>query len=140
MNKSDVAAVLARLMDLFEVSTDSDLARALGVNRQTLASWKTRNSVPYSICITVSEEYGASLDWLLTGRGSKKLVADSISIEEQLSPRECCWIEVFRELPEEVQKNILRDAEKEKRLFELEREVQLLKETSSVKPERKNTG
>lgn len=72
-------------------------------------------------------------------------MADSNRDEESintdaLTNKERCWLEVFRELPEEVQKNILRDAEKEKRLFELEREVQRLKEASSAPPKQKNTG
>lgn len=69
MNKKAVDAVLLRLMSLFNVDNDSELARALNVNRQTLASWRKRDSVPYSICVNLSEERGISLDWLLTGKG-----------------------------------------------------------------------
>lgn len=142
MNKKGIDAVLSRLMAIYNVEKDSDLARKLNVNRQTLASWRVRDSVPYSICITVAEENDVSLDWLLTGKINNSGIgnAPDTASPDFLTQKERCWLEVFRELPEEVQKNILHDAEKEKRLFDLEREVLRLKEVSSAPPKQKNTG
>ncbi|HED2850975.1 TPA: helix-turn-helix domain-containing protein [Klebsiella oxytoca] len=125
MNKKDVDDVLMRLMALLDVKNDSELARALGVNRQTLASWRKRDSVPYSICITLSEEKGFSLDWLLTGRGSP--VMNDVSHEAiVISEEERNLLNAMNQLDPEVRKDLLRSAEEKQRLIELEKKVREL--------------
>jgi len=69
MNKIFSRGVLERLQTLLGVDNDSKLALALGVNRQTLGSWRTRDSVPYELCVSIAMERGVSLDWLLTEDG-----------------------------------------------------------------------
>ncbi|MGC5292015.1 helix-turn-helix domain-containing protein [Klebsiella pneumoniae] len=125
MNKKDVDDVLMRLMALLDVKNDSELARALRVNRQTLASWRKRDSVPYSICITLSEEKGFSLDWLLTGRGSP--VMNDVSHEAiVISEEERNLLNAMNQLDPEVRKDLLRSAEEKQRLIELEKKVREL--------------
>lgn len=139
MSNRNAVAVIARLKELLQVESDSALCEVINVSPQTLSSWKTRDKVPYAICVDYSQIADASLDWLLTGEGPMKKDF-SRPFMESITNQERCWIELFRDLPEETQKNILRDAEKEKRLLELEREVQLLKEASPAPPKQKNTG
>jgi hypothetical protein len=67
---SDCAAVLARIATLVDAKSDSSLARALNVNRQTLASWRLRGTVPYTAAIRFAQERGLSLDYVLLGRGA----------------------------------------------------------------------
>lgn len=62
------------------------------------------------------------------------------SAPEDVTSQERCWLELFRGLPEEVQKNILRDAEKEKRFLELEQEVRKLKGETANAEKQKKTG
>ncbi|EAM5969717.1 helix-turn-helix domain-containing protein [Salmonella enterica] len=139
MNKKSVNAVLARLMEVFKVNNDTELAKALGVNRQTLASWRRRESVPYSLCIIIAEQYGVSLDWLLSGRegveGLSRPSCDCNScpqsiIDEidELTPMAHKWLEMFVNLDEEGQKNILQDIEKEQQQAELRQQLKGLQE------------
>ena len=69
MNNFSANAVLDRLQQAMNVSSDTALAQALAVNRATLGNWRTRNSVPYSICVEYSIANDLSLNWLLAGSG-----------------------------------------------------------------------
>lgn len=135
MDKKSIDAVLNRLMTVFAVGTDSDLAKRLGVNRQTLASWRKRNSVPYSLCINVAEQQDISLDWLLGGKGEKSVEAGKgshnfiESSNDDDSPMARKWLEMFAALDEDGQKNILQDIAKEQQQTELRQQLKELKET-----------
>lgn len=61
--------VLGRLRLIYGVKTDTELAEALGKKKNTLSTWKSRNSKPFEICEQVALERGISIDWLLTGEG-----------------------------------------------------------------------
>ncbi|EEN5589313.1 helix-turn-helix domain-containing protein [Salmonella enterica] len=145
MNKKSLSEVLNRLMIVFEANNDSELARALGVNRQTLASWRKRDSIPYSLCISVAEQHSVSLDWLLSGTGergrelsiSPRDCTSCHRIMDEISPKTLKWVEMFESLDEEGQKNILKDIEKEQQQAELRQELKGLKE---IVEHLKNTG
>ncbi|EBA1657922.1 bacteriophage CI repressor [Salmonella enterica] len=136
MNKKSLSDVLNRLMVVFKVNNDSELARSLGVNRQTLASWRKRDSIPYSLCVSIAEQRDVSLDWLLSGigeieRGLSVVSRDCTSchqIMDEVSPKALKWLEMFESLDEEGQKNILKDIEKEQQQTELRQELKGLKE------------
>lgn len=135
MNKKSLSDVLNRLMVVFKVNNDSELARSLGVNRQTLASWRKRDSIPYSLCVSIAEQRDVSLDWLLGGTGEMERELSAVSrdctschqILEEVSPKARKWLEMFESLDEEGQKNILKDIEKEQQQTELRQELQELK-------------
>lgn len=125
MNKKAVNAVLLRLMSLFNVDSDSELARVLNVNRQTLASWRKRDSVPYSICINIAEERGVSLDWLLTGKGEE--VASKVEPATQsFSQADLKMLELLNQLDPEVRRDLMRGAEEKQRVIEMEKQIQEL--------------
>ncbi|EEI5905242.1 bacteriophage CI repressor [Salmonella enterica] len=136
MNKKSLSEVLNRLMIVFKANNDSELARSLGVNRQTLASWRKRESIPYSLCINIAEQHDVSLDWLLSGIGeeSREIPVSSHDctschqIMGEVSPKALKWLEMFEGLDEEGQKNILKDIEKEQQQTELRQELKGLKE------------
>ncbi|HCO8543019.1 TPA: helix-turn-helix domain-containing protein [Escherichia coli] len=138
MNKKDINAVLLRLMSLFNVDNDSELARMLNVNRQTLASWRKRNSVPYSICINIAEEKGISLDWLLTGKGEDRSEVLTIeSATQNFSPADLKMLELLNQLDPEVRRDLMRGAEEKQRVIEMEKQ---LKELSATIELLKNVG
>lgn len=66
--EADFAAIVARVKTLYEVNKDSDLAAVLGVNRQTVYSWKTRNVIPLEKCLQIATDRQVSLDWILFGQ------------------------------------------------------------------------
>ncbi|MCD1125026.1 helix-turn-helix domain containing protein [Jinshanibacter sp. LJY008] len=136
MNKKSVDAVLLRLMSLFNVDSDSELARALNVNRQTLASWRKRDSVPYSICINIAEEKGVSLDWLLTGKGEEE-VSNVEPATESFSQADLKMLELLNQLDPEVRRDLMRGAEEKQRVIEMEKQ---LKELSATIERLKNVG
>lgn len=136
MNKKAVDAVLLRLMSLFNVDSDSGLAKALDVNRQTLASWRKRNSVPYSICITLAEEKGISLDWLLTGKGEEE-VSKVEPATQSFSQADLKMLELLNQLDPEVRRDLMRGAEEKQRVIEMEKQ---LKELSATIERLKNVG
>ncbi|EAS2278895.1 helix-turn-helix domain containing protein [Salmonella enterica] len=136
MNKKSVDAVLLRLMSLFNVDSDSELARALNVNRQTLASWRKRDSVPYSICINIAEERGISLDWLLTGKGEEE-VSNVEPATEIFSQADLKMLELLNQLDPEVRRDLMRGAEEKQRVIEMEKQ---LKELSATIERLKNVG
>ncbi|EJD6705187.1 MULTISPECIES: helix-turn-helix domain-containing protein [Serratia] len=136
MNKNSVDAVLARLMELLGAGNDSELARMLDVNRQTLASWRKRDSIPYSICISLSEERGYSLDWLLTGRGQAMLDKQAPANADVIFSRsDLTLLELMNQLDPEVRKDLMRSAEEKQRMIELEKKVN---ELSSELQKKKN--
>ncbi|MFW5700637.1 MAG: helix-turn-helix domain-containing protein [Cyclobacteriaceae bacterium] len=59
--------IIDRLKAYFQVDTDSQLAKKLGVLPTTLSNWKARSSIDYNLIFTKCENI--SYDWLLTGEG-----------------------------------------------------------------------
>ncbi|ECG4947687.1 bacteriophage CI repressor [Salmonella enterica subsp. enterica serovar Llandoff] len=139
MNNKNIEAVLDRLMSALSVNNDSELARALGVNRQTLASWKSRKSVPYAICINLAEDKGWSLDWLLTGNGemftkssTKTNEANEPSVPYSHSDQKL--LELLGQLDPDVKKDLLRRAGEKQRILDLEKQMEkLTAELESIK-------
>ncbi|MDO4235606.1 MULTISPECIES: helix-turn-helix domain-containing protein [Pseudomonas] len=129
MQKKSLDAVLERLMMVFAVDSDSELARKLDVNRQTLGSWRSRQSIPYALCVNVSEAEGVSLDWLLTGEG-RMLRGDAVGNAELsvISPQEDAILALFRALEETDRREIQSAAEEKKRIRDIEQRLKELTE------------
>lgn len=123
MHKTTAADVLTRLCALFRVDSDSGLATAIGVNRQTLGSWRSRGSVPYELCVKLALERGVSLDWLLTGAGDMLRGAGVPGLVTE-NQREEAVLVLFRQLSEGEQREIQQVAEEKKRLREVERKLE----------------
>ncbi|MCP5230683.1 MAG: helix-turn-helix domain-containing protein [Zoogloeaceae bacterium] len=68
-NAVKASDVVDRLALVYGADSDADLARHVGTTRSTVNSWRTRDSVPFAICVQTAEERGVSLDWLLMARG-----------------------------------------------------------------------
>lgn len=69
--KQGATAIIDRMKRVTGARTDGQLASLLGIPRPTVASWKTRDSVPVEYCLEISSRYSVSLEWLITGKGQK---------------------------------------------------------------------
>jgi len=66
---NSTAFILKRLAQALDIEGDDALAKELGVARNTLSTWRNRDSKPYKACEYVAERKMVSIDWLLTGKG-----------------------------------------------------------------------
>lgn len=65
--------MISRMREVVGVKSDADLASAVGLGANAPSNWRQRNSPPYSWCADIAHAYGVSLDWLVFGRGPKRL-------------------------------------------------------------------
>lgn len=126
MRKKSATAVLARLKTLTGCTTDTALASALGISPQTLSSWKSRDTIPYALCVEMADERGISLDWLLVGEGpmtrgetGAPATRESAAVYD-ISPGERALLELFRSLGENDRQEIQLVASEKKRLTLIE--------------------
>lgn len=61
--------IIDRMQKALGVSSDTELAAALGIKRSTVGSWRHRESIPIDECLEIARTHGVSLDWLLLERG-----------------------------------------------------------------------
>ncbi len=141
MSSTGVLAVLARLKAVLGVTSDAELAAALATSPQTVSSWKRRESVPYALCVEVSDSHGISLDWLLKGEGMQRPISalgegprkgEQIASEDKLTPREQAILGLLRGLDEADQRDIQSAAEEKKRLRQIEQRLQELTNALAV--------
>ncbi|MCE0779768.1 helix-turn-helix domain-containing protein [Pseudomonas putida] len=117
MSTHVLAAVLTRLKLLTGSESDAELSRALSVSPQTLSSWKTRDSIPYSLCIDIARQYDCSLDWLLLGQ------ADQPPAGPDEAGWECDMLERLRTLSPSDRQAILLFIKDKQRIQQLERQL-----------------
>jgi len=132
MNNLSADAVLDRLQKALDVKSDSALSRAMGVNRATLGNWRTRDSVPYSICVNVAVEKGISLNWLLMGQG--EMFNGAGQSTETLCLNHVKLIDLFDTLSTDQQKEALQLIAEKKRLNDLEEAVYELQKRNISPP------
>lgn len=129
MDKKSAAFVLDRLQIALGVKNDSQLCEATGTNRPTLGNWRSRNSVPYPLCVQVAEERGLSLDWLLTGEGPMlRGVSTSNADVSSCNSQEAAILALFRSLEESDRREIQSAAEEKKRIRDIEQRLKDLTE------------
>lgn len=133
MRNMKIEAILARLKLVFNVSSDTALARALQTTPQTISSWRSRGNIPYSVCVNAAVGQGFTLDWLLMGREPAHYVrgagtAETIEGERlqlvELSPREQATLELFKGLTEEEQQDVYQIIREKSRLHSMEQRLQ----------------
>lgn len=96
-----------RLQDAFDSANDSAIARQIGTTQATVREYTGGRRLPIpEILLHISRRKGVSIDWLLTGRGTKWLTPpnDLFDAEEEREIRELAkasgrsFMEQIREL------------------------------------------
>jgi repressor LexA len=72
MQPQNANIILTRLKSAIKISSDLQLANALGVKPNTLSGWKTRGIADYETIFAFCEKKGISLDWLISGNKPEK--------------------------------------------------------------------
>ena len=90
-----------RLNEVLELKnlTKSDMARICGVSAQSVNNWFVRGTIGKSSAIKLADALGVSLEWLL---------GQDVGEKDGLKPDEQRLLELYRQLPEEEQQNMLR--------------------------------
>lgn len=126
MSNKSANDVLDRIQLALNAQSDNEVCQLLDIGRSTLGGWRSRDSVPYALCVELSEDKGLSLDWLLTGKGNMCNGQDKppISTNRRLQ----MMIKIMEALPEKQQDKILSAAEDAERLTHLEQQISKLTE------------
>ncbi|MGD8343965.1 MAG: helix-turn-helix domain-containing protein [Desulfobacterales bacterium] len=74
---SETDEIIARLKAALDVTSDGQLAKYLGINRQNIGAARKRDDVPPGWIYKVAELSGCSMDWLRFGQGPQKRVVYS---------------------------------------------------------------
>jgi hypothetical protein len=61
--------IICRLKQACSLKTDAECARFFGIHPSTLANWKTRNTIRYTVIVQKCGERGLNLHYILTGEG-----------------------------------------------------------------------
>lgn len=142
MSNKTANSVINRIQYAMRFNSDSEMSMKLNINRATLGNWRFRNSVPYSLCVSLSESDMLCLNWLLTGKGTifrndqvDAIVKIGTKIESDIA-------NLINEFSEEEQQEILVILKEKKRISELEatvRKIQSLLSDLQAKNEIKQT-
>ncbi|WP_213225850.1 helix-turn-helix domain-containing protein [Klebsiella variicola] len=79
--------------------TKSDMARVAGVTPQSVNGWFKKGVISKKSALAVADAVGVSIPWLL---------GEDVDEKGGLKPDEQRLLELYRQLPEEEQQNILR--------------------------------
>ncbi|EMS8793884.1 helix-turn-helix domain-containing protein [Enterobacter ludwigii] len=79
--------------------TKSDMARVAGVTPQSVNGWFKKGVISKKSALAVADAAGVSLPWLL---------GEDVGEKDGLKPDEQRLLELYRQLPEEEQRNMLR--------------------------------
>lgn len=72
------AAVLSRVEEVVGARSAADLARALGVQVQTVYSWRKRRVIPFDALVRLAVERDVPLDYVILGRGPSWTASGSV--------------------------------------------------------------
>lgn len=83
-SKPSIDGSLIRLKDRLGVESDAELARLLDIPASTVANWKSRGTVPLSVCVQAATEHGVSLDWLILGKETSAFDPDAAALAAEV--------------------------------------------------------
>ena len=66
---SSAREILQRIKDLYDISTDAELAEFFGITPSALSNWKYRNTVDYRLLF--EKCYGFNYHYIITGEGER---------------------------------------------------------------------
>lgn len=64
--------ILDKIIEFKGLKNDTALAKLFSVKPTTVSNWRKRSTVPYDLIVSLCEEEGLSLNWLLTGQIATK--------------------------------------------------------------------
>ncbi|HAV1597523.1 TPA: helix-turn-helix domain-containing protein [Enterobacter hormaechei subsp. steigerwaltii] len=101
MKKEEPNLVLVeRLTDINDRGvTKADMARIAGVTPQAVNGWFKKGVISKRSALAIADAVGISVAWLL---------GEDVGEKDGLKPDEKRLLELYRQLPEEEQKNMLR--------------------------------
>lgn len=82
MNEAE--QVLERLRSVYRAKSNLELGKVLNLSRNAANQWKARNTIPYKEVCEASLNKGVSLEWLLTGKGSRFNLSDDLEWDPEL--------------------------------------------------------
>ncbi len=83
------AGLWERILEALECENPSQVARKLGLAKQSVYEWQDGKAPALKTLTTIAESGGVSLDWLILGREPKKPLAVRVKeIEADLSPED----------------------------------------------------
>ncbi|MDK1184615.1 MULTISPECIES: helix-turn-helix domain-containing protein [Cronobacter] len=98
-NKS-MGGLVSRLTELNAKGfSKGDMARVAGVTKQAVTGWFKTGRISKESALALADAFGVSVPWLL---------GEDVSEKDGLKPNEQRLLELFRQLPEEEQENMLR--------------------------------
>ena len=62
-----------RILKSTDIKSLNDLGKILGKRQQTISASKQKNLFPYGWAYPVADKYGLLTEWILTGKGPKRL-------------------------------------------------------------------
>lgn len=108
MAQIDAKNVLQRLAINLNVSSDTDLAKALGVAKQTIATWRKRKKVPLDHIVEVAVKHNLSVDAILFNEdnaldlSSEQKLANLVSVYQKNSADRALAEDILDALNEEL--------------------------------------
>jgi len=63
-----VKSILDRLYRKLGIASDSEFCSIYNIKKNTLSTWKKRDSIPYELLERISQNANLSLDWVLLGK------------------------------------------------------------------------
>ncbi|EHM5449144.1 helix-turn-helix domain-containing protein [Salmonella enterica] len=92
--------LISRLAELNKKGfSKTEMARVAGVSKQAVSSWFKTGRISKSSALAIAEAAGVSVPWLL---------GEDVGEKDGLKPDEQRLLELYRQLPEEEQQNMLR--------------------------------
>ncbi|GFM42777.1 transcriptional regulator [Klebsiella pneumoniae subsp. pneumoniae] len=79
--------------------TKSDMARVAGVTPQSVNGWFKKGVISKKSALSIADAVGVSVPWLL---------GEDVGEKDGLKPDEQRLLELYRQLPEDEQENMLR--------------------------------
>jgi len=122
----NVISQLDRLKKIYEVRTDTDLAKALQKDKNTVCVWKRRGAIPSDVFMKVSLDESISIDWLINGSGKKEItpldeISEKISLVDGLlsDERSIKIVQLLPYAPKEFLDQIITRLEEFKKLSKI---------------------
>ncbi len=81
----NIEEILNRLYQELRITKDTEFCDKYDVKKNTLSTWKKRNSIPYELIGEISQNENLSLDWILTGRKEKSVYQKNSSAISDVS-------------------------------------------------------